>query len=78
MGIKVLITQEMNGAIRVANPIYQEIIPRELSWGAQTGMAIETAWYVAPGGRFLLSDLLIAFSQFFREHSGSWLEIAQL
>ena len=64
VGIKVLITQE--------------IIPRELNWGAQTGMAIETAWYVAPGGRLLLSDLLIAFSQFFREHSGSWLEIAQL
>lgn len=72
-----LITQEMNGAIRIANPIYQEIIPRELSWGAQTGMTIETAWYVDSGGKLLLSKLIKAFSQFFREHSGSWLEIAQ-
>jgi hypothetical protein len=72
-----LITQEMNGAIRIANPIYQEIIPRELSWGAQTGMTVETAWYVTPDGRLLLSKLLSAFAQFYREHSGSWLEIAK-
>ena len=57
VGIKVLITQE--------------IIPRELSCGAQTEIAIETARYVAPDGKLLLSDLLCAFSQFYREHSGS-------
>ena len=72
-----LITQAMNGALSIANPIYQEIIPRELSLGAQTGMALDASWYVGGDGRLNLFNLLTAFVQFFREHSGSWLEIAQ-
>jgi hypothetical protein len=36
-----LITPETNGTILVANPIYQEIIPRELSCGVQSGMTIK-------------------------------------
>ena len=72
-----LITQDRNGALSIANPIYQEIIPRELSWGAQTGMALNPSWYIDANGRLNLSDLLTAFVQFFREHSGSWLDIAQ-
>lgn len=72
-----LITQDLNGSLKIANPIYQEIIPRELSWGAQTGMTYETGWYVDSKGRLVLSALLSAFTQFYREHSGSWLEIAQ-
>ena len=72
-----LITQDRNGALSIANPIYQEIIPRELSWGAQTGMALNPSWYIDTNGRLNLSDLLTAFVQFFREHSGSWLDIAQ-
>jgi hypothetical protein len=27
-----LIKQERNGALRIANPIYQEVIPRDLTW----------------------------------------------
>ena len=27
-----LIKQEQNGALSLANPIYQEVIPRELAW----------------------------------------------
>jgi len=72
-----LITQAMNGALSIANPIYQEIIPRELSLGAQTGMALDASWYVGGDGRLNLFNLLTAFVQFFREHSGSWLDIAQ-
>jgi hypothetical protein len=72
-----LITQDVGGALSIANPIYQEIIPRELTWGAQTGMTIHTEGYVGADGRLRLFDLLVAFQQFFREHSGSWLEIAQ-
>lgn len=30
-----LVTQERSGAIAISNPIYQEIIPCELSFGAQ-------------------------------------------
>ncbi len=69
-----LITQEKTGAVRISNEIYQEIIPRVLSWAAQTGMTLEPAWYILPDGRLDLSKLLEAFQQFFREHSESWLE----
>ena len=72
-----LINQDRNGALSIANPIYQEIIPRELSWSAQTGMALNPSWYIDMNGRLNLYDLLTAFVQFFREHSGSWLDIAQ-
>ncbi|MCX6674743.1 MAG: hypothetical protein NTY37_13305 [Methanothrix sp.] len=70
-----LITQERTGALRISNEIYQEIIPRVLSWDAQTGMALEPAWYMLPDGRLDLTKLLQAFQQFFREHSESWLEM---
>jgi len=72
-----LITQENNGAISVANPIYQEIIPRELSWEAQSGMALNSEWYISSNGKLQLNKLLKAFQQFFREHSESWTDIAQ-
>ncbi|PKO22510.1 MAG: hypothetical protein CVU38_09060 [Chloroflexi bacterium HGW-Chloroflexi-1] len=69
-----LIRQDRAGGLRLANRIYQEIIPRELSWEPQTGMTLVEAWYVRPDGRLDLSKLLAAFQQFFREHSDSWLE----
>ena len=72
-----LITQARNGAISIANPIYQEIIPRELSWEAQSGISLNSAWYITPDGDLRLYDLLKEFVQFFREHSESWTEIAQ-
>ena len=72
-----LITQAPNGAISVANPIYREIIPRVLSWEAQSGMALDSAWYVTPKGDLNLNSLLSEFVQFFREHSESWTDIAQ-
>jgi hypothetical protein len=72
-----LITQAQNGAISIANPIYQEIIPRELSWEAQSGISLNSAWYITPDGELRLSDLLKEFVQFFREHSESWTDVAQ-
>lgn len=69
-----LITQERNGAIAIANPIYQEIIPRELSFGAQSGMALKSEWYVNSDGKLNLFNLLTGFQQFFREHSEIWLD----
>lgn len=69
-----LVKRDRTGALHLANHIYQEIIPRELAWDAQTGMAIEAAWYVQPDGRLDLPKLLAAFQQFFREHSESWIE----
>ena len=69
-----LISQDRTGAITIANQIYQEIIPRQLTWDSQAGMALQTGWYILPDGRLDLARLLEAFQQFFREHSESWIE----
>ena len=37
-------------AKRIANPIYAEVIPRELTWVAQDDVEVETACYVDAGG----------------------------
>lgn len=60
--------------LRIANRIYQEIIPRELTYSEQLTIAQETAWYVAADGTLDMPKLLAAFQQFFREHSEHWVE----
>jgi hypothetical protein len=69
-----LIRQEVGGEIRLANPIYQEVIPRELAWTIQSGMSEQAAWYLGADGRLDISKLLAAFQAFFREHSEHWVE----
>jgi hypothetical protein len=60
--------------LRIANKIYQEVIPRELTYTTQLTITHETAWYVAPDGRLDMSKLLMAFQNFFRENSEHWVE----
>ncbi len=69
-----LITQAPNGEISISNRIYQEIIPRQLSWESQSGMALKQAWFVDNNGWLNISRLIYEFQQFFREHSESWIE----
>ena len=69
-----LIKQEFGQPIRIANPIYQEVIPRELGWDIQSGMSQQTTWYVNPDGRLDLHQLLAAFQTFFRQHAEHWVE----
>ncbi len=61
---------------QIANPIYGEIIPRELTWIAQLNLesTVQIAWYIRPDGWLDLSKLLQAFQHFFREHSEAWIE----
>ena len=59
---------------RIANPIYAEVVPRELGYILQSGVDVQAAWYVDDDGRLNLTKLLAAFRTFFREHSGHWLE----
>ena len=63
-----------NGQIQIANRIYQEVIPRELTWSAQVTIAHQPSWYIAPDGRLDMTKLLSAFQQFFRENSEHWVE----
>jgi len=63
-----------HGQLRIANPIYREVIPRQLTYSTQLTISQESAWYVEADGRLNVSKLLQAFQGFFREHSEAWLE----
>ncbi len=58
--------------IRIANPIYAEVVPRELTWLAQEELEQEAAWYVDADGGLNVRKLLAAFQTFFRAHSEHW------
>jgi len=65
---------KIDGHVRIANPIYREVIPRELVFSTQVTITEETAWYVDQDGRLDLKKLLTSFQKFFREHSEHWVE----
>ena len=60
--------------VRIANPIYAEVVPRELAWIAQEELPHDPAWYVNAKGGLEMHKLLDAFQEFFREHSEHWVE----
>lgn len=64
----------VEGQLSIANRIYQEIIPRELTYSTQLTIPEQPAWYILPDGRLDMPKLLTAFQQFFRENSEIWLE----
>jgi len=65
---------ETRPQVRIANRIYQEVIPRELISVEQSVIAHQTSWYLNSDNRLDMIKLLSAFQQFFREHSESWVE----
>ena len=59
--------------VSISNRIYREIIPRELTWIAQTRIPNqESEWYITPEHRLDMQKLLAAFQQFYREHADIW------
>ncbi len=62
-----------NAPTRVANPIYREVIPRQLGYVLQDSLDQNAAWYVDAAGRLDLSKLLGAFRTFYAEHGSHWL-----
>ena len=58
---------------RIANPIYAEVVPRELGYILQSGLDANAAWYVDEAGRLDMTKLLTAFGAFFGEHAEHWL-----
>ncbi|MDZ7759662.1 MAG: ATP-binding protein [Desulfovermiculus sp.] len=61
---------------QIANPIYAEIIPRELTVSEQANLEAryDQAWYIRSDGSLDVANLVSAFQEFFREHSETWLE----
>ncbi len=62
--------------VRMSNPIYAEVIPRELALPLEATIAgsVDPAWYVNADGSLDLDGLLSAFQDYFREHAESWVE----
>jgi len=55
--------------LEIANPIYREIIPRELTAYQQDMLGIEPQWYVKPSGKLDIDKVLDAYVAFYKEHS---------
>ena len=64
----------VDGQLRIANRIYQEVIPRELTYSTQVTISEQPSWYIAPDGSLDMDKLLGSFQDFFREHSEHWVE----
>ena len=58
--------------VRIANPIYAEVVPRELGWIVQEELDLNTTWYVDADDSLNLDKLMEAFQDFFRRHSEHW------
>jgi hypothetical protein len=58
----------------IANPLYQEVLPRELTYVTQLTLPQQTTWYQKPNGLLDVHKLLDEFARFYRENSKIWLE----
>ena len=58
---------------QIANPIYAEVVPREIGYVVQSGLDEQAAWYVDDAGGLDMHKLLRAFSTFYGEHAEHWL-----
>ncbi|MDE0628593.1 MAG: ATP-binding protein [Bryobacterales bacterium] len=63
-----------NGAVEIANPIYREVIPRQLTYSRERYIPERTEWYVDAAGQLDLAKLLEAFQGYFRENVEHWVE----
>ena len=61
--------------VRVANPIYAEVIPRELTEELQDDFEQEVAPFLDAAGRLRITRLLEGFQEFFRENSEHSVEL---
>ena len=60
--------------LRIANAIYKEVVPRELTWARQQTLIQQPVWYMNPDNSINMEKLLLDFQQFFRENADSWIE----
>jgi hypothetical protein len=54
--------------VRVANPIYREVIARVLASSAEAQVVVEPRSFVLPDGRLAMRRILREFAAFWREH----------
>ena len=61
--------------IRIANEIYLEIIPRQLTYVRQTVMLEQPNWYTRPDNSIDMCKLMESFQQFYRQNIESWTNV---
>ncbi len=66
----------LTGPVKMANPIYAEVIPRELTAAQESELEniVSPQWYIKRDGSLDVGELLSGFQDYFREHSESWVE----
>ncbi|MDR1732901.1 MAG: ATP-binding protein [Synergistaceae bacterium] len=71
-----LLRRDRTGVLVIANGIYREVLPRQLSGVMQDKLAgvFPRTPQIKEDGSLNMPGLLSAFQQFFRENSESWLE----
>lgn len=57
---------------RIANAIYREVIPRELTWTTQSALIQQAAWYINDDNTINMPKLLKEFQSFYRENAEAW------
>ncbi|MXY67965.1 MAG: hypothetical protein F4Y47_05320 [Acidobacteriia bacterium] len=60
--------------VEIANPIYREVIPRQLTYSRERYIPERTEWYVDAAGQLDLAKLLEALQGYFRENVEHWVE----
>ena len=60
--------------LRIANPIYREVVPRELTSATQEALTRDATWFADASGGLDKGRLMDAFQDYFRQHSEFWLE----
>ena len=60
--------------VAIANPIYREVVPRQLTHAAQAMLPLDAPWYVGADGELRMDALMRGFQDFFRQHSEHWVE----
>lgn len=63
-----LVVRIQDGGLKIANPIYQEVIPRVLSQGAQDSLPMIQPSWLNPDGNINPQILLEAFLKFWQHH----------
>ncbi len=66
------LVRRSSAGLEIANPIYREVLPRELTSPAQLRIRPPDRSWALPDGRLDLRGLLEAFVSFWREH-GEWM-----
>ncbi|MCK4766398.1 MAG: AAA-like domain-containing protein [Candidatus Aminicenantes bacterium] len=60
--------------LKIANGIYREVIPRQLTYTSQLFIHQEAPWYMNEDGSLDMDKLLTAFQDFFRKQFESWVD----